>query len=250
MAISIKTQTEIEIMRKAGKVLAKILNQLAKEVKPGVSTKYLDQTAADLCKLYQVKAAFLGYNNYPAHICVGVDDVAVHGIPSDTQILKSGQIVSIDMGVIMQGYYSDSAITVAVGQIDQQAQRLLDVTRLALKSAIAKAVEGNRVGDISNTIEEIATLSGFSVIEDLTGHGIGKALHEEPAVPCFGQAGTGSLLKAGMALAIEPMINQGSADLIFEADGWTTRTADGKLSAIFEHTVIVGKKQAEVLTIE
>lgn len=250
MAIIIKSEEEIVLMRKGGKFLAEILSELANLVKPGINTEFIDQKAFDLCQSFQVIPAFKGYNNYPATICVGVDDIAVHGIPSRNQILKEGQIISIDMGLIYQGYYADSALTIAVGEIDQEAQRLLDTTKLALKSAISKAISGNRVGDISNAIEQVADLAGFSVITDLTGHGIGKNLHEEPAIPCYGEPGTGELLREGMTIAIEPMINQGESDLLFENDGWTTKTKDGKLSAIFEHTVVVRKKAAEVLTIK
>lgn len=250
MSVKPKTEAEIKIMRKAGKILAEILGELTEMVKPGITTQDLDDKAMALCKKYNVQPSFLGYEGFPAAICVGVDDVAVHGIPSTEEILLEGEIISIDMGVILEGYHSDSAVTVAVGEIDTDAQRLMETTRLALKAAIKQAVEGNRIGDIGFAIENVANMAGFSVIKQMTGHGIGKELHEAPEVPCFGEKGKGEQLIAGMTIAIEPMINEFDSWIEFDADGWTTRTEDGGRSAIFEHTIVVGKKAAEVLTIK
>lgn len=235
-------------MKSGGSILAEILAKLAEKVAPGISTGDLDQMAEDLCKKHNVLAAFKGYNGYSASICTGIDDVAVHGVPSSDEIIESGQILSIDMGVISDGFYTDSAITVAVGEVDETALRLIETTKLALDKAIEVAVVGNTVGDIGHVIETIAQLAGFSVVTQMTGHGVGKKLHEEPFVPCFGEPNTGEVLKAGMTLAIEPMINEGVSEIYIEEDGWTTRTIDGARSAIFEHTIAVDKRKAKILT--
>ena len=249
MGIKIKTKQEIAKMVSGGSILANILQQLAELAKPGISTLEIDQLAEALCKKYNVLPAFKGYKGYGYTVCTGVDDVAVHGIPSKDEILKVGEIVSIDMGIIHDGYYTDTATTVAIGEIDDNASRLLQTTKLALQRSIEVAIEGATVGDIGYTIENIALLAGFNVVTEMTGHGIGKNLHEEPYIPCFGQKGKGAVLKQGMTIAIEPMINEGLSDLVFEDDGWTTRTADGKRSAIFEHTIVVGKRSSKILTI-
>jgi methionyl aminopeptidase len=248
MGIKIKSKTEIEIMRAGGKILAEILSELGRTAKAGLSTKDLDELAEALCKKNKVLPAFKGYGGFPATLCTGIDDVAVHGIPSKSDILSDGQIVSIDMGIIYNDYYSDSAITVGIGDIDANAKKLLEVTKLALQAAISKAVDGNRVGDISAAIEQVALLSGFNVIKDMTGHGIGRKLHEEPSIPCYGDPGTGPELKENMVIALEPMLNEGSSEIVLSDDEWTTKTADGMRSAIFEHTVVVGMKNAEILT--
>lgn len=236
-------------MKSGGSILSEILSKLAEKVAPGISTGDLDKMAGDLCKKHKVKAAFNGYNGYTADICTGVDDVAVHGIPSNDEIVESGQILSIDMGVIYQDFYTDSAVTVAVGEVDETAIRLLETTKLALNKAVEIAVEGNTVGDIGHVIETIADLAGFSVITQMTGHGVGRKLHEEPYIPCFGEPKTGEVLKAGMTIAIEPMINEGVSEIYIEEDGWTSRTVDGKRSAIFEHTIAVDKRKAKILTL-
>jgi len=248
MGITIKTKQEIAIMKSGGSILAEILNKLAENVAPGVSTGDLDRLAGELCKKHNVLPAFKGYRGYTANICTGIDDVAVHGIPSDKEIIKEGQIISLDMGVISQDFYSDSAITLAVGEVDKTAKRLLDTTRLALQKSIEIAVEGNTVGDIGYMIQTIAELAGFNVITQMTGHGIGRKLHEDPYIPCFGEQGKGAKLKSGMTIAIEPMINEGESEIVMYDDNWTTRTADGKRSAIFEHTIAVGKRKAIILT--
>jgi len=245
---SIKTPEEISIMREGGKILAEVFVEIEKIIKPGISTKDINDFALDLCKKNKVTPAFLGYQNYPATICVGIDDVAVHGIPSSSEFLKNGQIISVDMGIIYQEFYLDMARTYTIGEVAESSHRLLETTKLALSVAIKNAIQGKTVGDIGYGIEQIAKLSGFSVITTMTGHGIGKNLHESPSIPCFGYQGEGTELKAGMVIALEPMINVGKSELIIESDGWTTRTADGLPSAIFENTVLVGKNTAEVLT--
>lgn len=236
-------------MKAGGSILYEILSKLSEEVVPGISTRDLDKMAGALCKKYKVKPAFNGYNGYTSNICTGIDDVAVHGIPSNDEIIREGQILSIDMGVIYKDFYTDSAVTVSVGEVDETASRLLETTKFALDSAINIAIEGNTVGDIGHIIETIASLAGFSVITQMTGHGVGHKLHEEPYIPCFGEPGTGEVLKTGMTIAIEPMINEGVSEIYIEDDGWTTRTADGKRSAIFEHTLVVGKRKAKILTL-
>jgi len=246
--IYIKKEKDIQSMRTGGAMLGEILYKLKQLIKPGISTQDINDIAEAFCKKNNVIPAFKGYNGFPATVCVGIDDVAVHGIPSKDEILKEGQIISVDMGLIYKDMFLDSAFTTGVGQIDADAQRLLDTTELALKNAISKAVEGNTVGDIGNAIEQVALLAGFSVIEDMTGHGVGYKLHEDPAIPCFGDPGTGPKLQAGMTVALEPMLNEGGPDLTYSDDGWTTKTKDGGRSAIFEHSIVIGKGKAEILT--
>lgn len=236
-------------MDAGGSILADIVGQLVEHVEVGISTMELDILAGDLCKKYKVIPAFKGYRGYIANICTGVDDVAVHGIPSRDEVLEEGGILSLDIGIIYKGYYTDTATTVAIGDIDNEAKRLLATTQLALSKSIEIAVEGATIGDIGHTIESIALLAGFNVITEMTGHGIGKNLHEEPYIPCFGSKGKGERLKENMTIAIEPMINEGESEIIFDDDGWTTRTADGKRSAIFEHTIAIGKRSSKILTI-
>jgi len=249
MAIVLKTKEQIGIMRKGGKLLAEILDQVCDLVKPGVSTLELDKKAFDLCKFYNVKPAFLGYEEFPNTLCVGIDDVAVHGIPSEIDVLKSGQIISIDMGIIYNGIYVDHAKTVGVGEVDEQAKRLIETTKLALMASIKAVKIGNRIGDISSAMQTVIEMAGFSPIYQMTGHGVGINLHEEPAIPCLGKKGTGVLLVENMTLAIEAMVNEGEGELFIENDGWTSKTIDGKRSALFENTVLVTKKGAEILTI-
>ena len=235
-------------MKSGGSVLYEILNTLAESVKPGITTLELDSKAGDLCKKHNVIPAFKGYQGYQANICTGIDDVAVHGIPSSEEYIIEGQIISLDMGIIYQDYYLDSATTVPVGKVDETAIRLLETTKLALSKSIELSIEGNTIGDIGFAIQTIAELAGFNVITQMTGHGIGRSLHEEPYIPCFGKQGQGTVLKEGMTIAIEPMINEGASEIEILEDGWTTLTVDGKRSAIFEHTIAVGKNKAKILT--
>lgn len=248
MSIKLKSQKEIEIMNAGGSILHDILVELQSVVAPGISTLELDILAEELCVKKNVKPAFKGYGGYKATICCGIDDVAVHGIPSREEKIKDGQIVSIDMGIIYKDFYLDSAVTVGVGEVDDMGQKLMDTTKLALESAIKVAIDGNTVGDIGYVIEQVANIAGFSVITQMTGHGVGRNLHEDPQIPCFGERGKGEKLKKGMVIAIEPMLNEGESELVFDNDGWTTRTIDGKRSAIFEHTVAIGSKSAIILT--
>jgi len=248
MGILLKTKDEIEVMRQAGGILARIISKIKQQVQPGVSTAQLDRIAADLCAQYHVKAGFLGYRNYPATACFSLNDTVVHGVPSEDEVLQEGDIISIDMGIVYKKFFSDMAITVGVGTISDEAQGLLDVTKECLQKAISQACEGKRIGDIGHAIESTARKAGYSVVRQMVGHGIGHNLHEEPQVPGWGTPGTGAMLKKGMVIAIETIINQGTEKIRFLKDGWTTKTADGKLSALFEHSVAIGKKRGDILT--
>jgi len=235
-------------MRKAGRILSKIVKKIIDKVTPGISTYDLDMIAFNLCKKYKVKPAFLHYHEYPATGCFGVNDTVVHGIPSKDEVLHEGDMISIDMGVIYRNYYSDMAVTVGVGSISKETQKFIDTTKMCLYTAIEKAYDKNTIGDIGYAIQTTAELAGYNVVKQMVGHGIGKNLHEDPQIPGFGNPGEGMVLKEGMTLAIEAIINQGTDSINFLDDGWTTKTDDGKLSALFEHTIIVGKNEAEILT--
>jgi len=248
MSIYYKTPAEIKKIRKAGRVVAEILDLISENVKPGVSTRKLDELAAKHFKKRKARAAFLGYQGFPAHICVSIDNEVVHGIPSDRK-LAEGQIVSVDVGSIVNGYYGDSARSFAVGEIDDKAGELLEVTREALNRGISACAVGNRLGDLSAAIQRYAEGKGFSVVRDLVGHGIGTRMHEEPQVPNFGEPGTGIELQEGLVLAIEPMINAGSYRVRMLSDGWTIVTDDNSLSAHFEHTVAITSNGPEILTL-
>jgi len=234
-------------MARAGKILAKILDELKKEVKPGIRTKDLEIKARELMREYKVKPAFLGYEGYPASICTSVNDIIVHGIPSEYQ-LKEGDILSLDLGIKYKGYYADMAVTLPVGKISEEAQRLIRVTKKALKRAIKKARPGNTIGDIGNTIQRYVEKRGFYVIKELCGHGIGRELHEEPQILNYGKRHTGAKLKEGMVFCIEPMVAMGGGRIKKAPDGFGYATADGSLSAHFEHMVVITKKGRKVLT--
>lgn len=238
-------------MRQACRTASEILNRVSELVRPGISTKEVDEAAADFMQEAKVKSAFLGYRLghrvFPGNICISLNDEIVHGIGSQRRI-QYGDIVKLDIGVIQDGWVGDTATTVPVGMIDERVDQLLRVTENALESAIRVAVEGARLGDICAQIEGEAVKSGFSVVREFVGHGVGRKLHEEPQIPNYGTRGSGPKLKAGMTLAIEPMINLGAAAVRLLEDGWTVRTADGKPSAHFEHTVLITKDQPEILT--
>lgn len=253
MSGMIKTKEEIEKIREGGKILRAILRRAAELVKPGVSTWELNEFAEKEIEKAGGRPAFKNYgeagNLFPAGLCTSINDVVVHGIPSKKEKLKEGDIVGLDIGMEYKGLYSDTAITVPVGKISDDAKELLSVTEEALKAGIAKAVAGSRLGDVGSAIQAVADKHGLGVVRDLVGHGVGYAVHEEPQVPNYGKAGTGMVLKEGMVLAVEPMFTLGTHKLIFdESDGWTISTADGRYSAHFEHTIAVGKNRAEVLT--
>ncbi|HEX9656426.1 MAG TPA: type I methionyl aminopeptidase [Bacteroidota bacterium] len=250
--VPIKTEREIGLMRESGKLVAEVLTLVGSRIQPGITTGELDQIAEEYIRSNGGEPAFKGYgsdknNLFPATLCISVDDEVVHGVPNG-RILREGQIVSIDVGVLKDGYFGDSARTFAVGKIPEEKERLLRVTEESLYKAIEKAKAGNKLHDLSAAVQEHVESAGFSIVRDLVGHGIGKDLHEEPAVPNFGVRGTGLILKEGMTLAIEPMVNAGTYDVVVASDGWTVRTSDGKPSAHFEHTIAVRNGEAEILT--
>ncbi len=249
--IPIKSVKEIEKMRQACRSASDILDRVSEVIRPGITTKEVDEAAADFMGEAGVKSAFLGYRLghrvFPGTICISLNDEVVHGIGSQRRI-QYGDIVKLDIGVIQDGWVGDNATTVAVGVIDERTDHLLRVTEGALSRAIAVAYEGHRVGDICAEIEEEARRFGFSVVREFVGHGVGRKMHEEPQIPNYGKRGSGPKLKAGMTLAIEPMINIGTSDVRLLEDGWTVRTADSLPSAHFEHTVLITKDEPEILT--
>lgn len=245
--IQIKTPEEIQIIKESGKILAKSLKEIAKMAKPGIATLELNRAAEALILSMGARPAFKGYDNFPYSLCVSVNENIVHGLPSE-YILKEGDIVGLDLGVIYNGYYSDMAVTVAVGKVSFEAKRLIDVAKKSLRLGIKKAKIGNTVGDIGNTIQRFAEDQGFSVVRDLCGHGIGKKLHEDPKIPNFGKRGGGEKLTEGMVICIEPMITAGDYNLKKSADGYGYATRDNSLSAHFEHTIAITEKGPIILT--
>jgi len=247
MGIIIKSEREIALMRQAGRIVATVLDILMKKVKPGMKTKELDTIAGREVERLGGKASFKGYRGFPANLCVSVNNEIVHGIPGE-RTLRQGDIVSLDMGAIFNGFQGDSAVTVGVGEISPQARKLVVTTEDVLKAGIAAARPGARLGDISATIQNYAEAKGYSVVREYTGHGIGRELHEEPQIPNFGPPGTGPVLKKGMTIALEPMVNAGDWRTRVGDDQWTVFTADGSLSAHFEHTIAITDGEAEILT--
>lgn len=249
MAIELRSTKEIALMREAGRVVAETLALLRERARPGVSTAELDAVAFESARKHGATPSFLGYRGYPASVCASINDEIVHGIPKSDRVLAEGDIVSLDFGAVLGGYHGDSAITIGVGKISPEAERLLVVTEEALHKGIARALTGGHLTDISAAIQEHAEAAGFGVVRKYVGHGIGRSMHEKPEVPNFGPAGRGPRLRPGMVLAIEPMVNIGSYDTIELADGWTVTTADGSLSAHFEHTVAITTVGPEILTL-
>ena len=245
---SIKSASELEAMRKAGQVVARMIAAIKEAVEPGITTKQLDTVAAKELKRQGAKPAFLGYMGFPATICTSVNEQIVHGIPGD-RVLKEGDLVKVDVGAVVDGLYGDSAMTLPVGQVSEEAMRLIETTKNSLDAAIAVVKSGNRLGDIGAAVQEYAESRGYGVVREYVGHGIGRNLHEEPQIPNYGVAGRGALLHAGMVIAVEPMVNVGTWRTQALEDGWTVVTADGKLSAHFEHTMAIGEHGAEVLTL-
>lgn len=251
--IYIKTKKEIDFIRESCRIVAETLRLVANNVRPGVSTIELDRIAEQYIFSNDAKAAFKGYSqagsyDYPASICVSIDDEVVHGIPGE-RVLKEGEIVSIDVGVLKNGYFGDAALSVAVGEISFDKKKLLEVTEKSLYEGIKEAKVNNRVHDISFAVQNYVEANGFSVVKDLCGHGVGKYLHEEPAVPNYGTRGTGPKLRKGMTIAIEPMVNAGTFKVKTAKDGWTVLTQDGLPSAHFEHTILVSNGSPEILTV-
>ena len=249
MSVTIKTAREIELMREAGRLLEKVHNELAEFIRPGISTLDIDRYGEKLIRSLGCTPNFLNYNGYPASICVSVNDEVVHGIPKKNRILQEGDIVSLDAGLIYKGYHSDAARTHAVGNISPEAQQLIDVTRESFFEGIKYAKAGNHLHDISAAIGNYAGQFGYGVVRDLVGHGIGTHLHEDPQIPNFPQKRRGIRLIPGMTLAIEPMINQGRADVEWLDDDWTVVTQDGSLSAHYENTILITEDEPEILTL-
>jgi methionyl aminopeptidase len=250
--IELKTVEEIEKMRTAGRVIGEILQKLFGIIKPGITTKDIDIFSEKYIKSLNMIPAFLGVKGiscpFPASACISVNDEVVHGIPNASRVLKSGDIVSVDIGVIYEGYYGDAAMTYAVGGISVAAAKLLEIAELSLQKGIEQALPGKRLGDISYAVQKTVEDASFSVVRDFVGHGIGRSLHEDPQIPNFGSAGTGIKLFAGMVLAIEPMVNAGNYEVCMLDDNWTVVTKDGGLSAHFEHTVAITENGCEILT--
>ena len=248
MAIFIKNFDEQQKMRQAGKILALILDKLLLEIKPDINTKKLDDVAHDLILSQNVKPAFLGYYGFPASICTSINEEVVHGIPSKNRFLRNRDILSIDIGIIYDGYCSDMAVTVPIGEISDEDKRLIEVTKVSLKEGIKNCKPGNRLGDVGYAIQKTVEDAKFSVVREYVGHGIGKNMHEEPQILNYGLPGTGIEIKEGMVFAIEPMVNVGTWKTKLLKDKWTVSTKDNRKSAHFEHTVLITKNGYEVLT--
>jgi methionyl aminopeptidase len=245
--VYLRDRTEIEAIRASAQLVARTLEKLAKEVRPGITTAELDRSAEAFIREHGARPAFKGYRGFPASICPSVNEEVVHAIPGPRRLIE-GDLIGIDVGVEMDGYFGDAAFTFPVGEVSDEAKRLLQVTRESLMLGIAQAKAGRRIGDISHAIQAHAESQGFSVVRELLGHGIGRAMHEEPQVPNFGPPDRGPKLMAGQVLAIEPMVNIGRPEVATLADGWTVVTKDGSLSAHFEHTVAVGTDGPEILS--
>ena len=245
--IKLKSAAEIDILRKAGRILSFIIEELKGSLTVGTTTKAVDVQAEALMKKHNVRAAFKGYRGFPASACISVNEGVVHGVPGG-RVLKEGDIVSLDVGIVHEGYYSDTAVTIPVGRVDPETERLLRVAEASLYKGIEQARAGNRLSDISYAVQSYVELHKFAVVRDFVGHGIGKDLHEDPEIPNYGPPHQGPVLKEGMVLAIEPMVNMGTHRTKVLGDGWTVVTQDGKPSAHFEHTVVIGPQGPEILT--
>jgi len=246
--IELKSPADLEKMRRANQVVAETLSELRTMIRPGVSTMELEERARELLQKTRARSAFKGYRGFPCCLCASLNDEVVHGIPSRDRVLKEGDLVSLDFGVELEGWYGDAAISLGVGRVSAEVEKLLGVTAAALTRAIAAMQPGNRLSDIARAIEGHVEQNGFSVVQQFVGHGIGRAMHEEPQVPNFGKPHPDYRLREGMVLALEPMVNAGGPEVQIDADGWTARTADGSLSAHFEHSVAVTKRGPEVLS--
>jgi len=243
----VKTDEEVGLLKASNMLVSRTLAEIASLIKPGVTTLYLDKMAESFIRDNGATPAFKGYGGFPNTLCTSVNDEVVHGIPSD-YILKEGDIISVDCGVILNGWYGDSAYTFPVGEIKEEVRRLLEYTRASLEDGVKEAIAGKRVGDISFAVQTRAESGGYSVVRELVGHGIGRKLHEQPEVPNYGKMGTGPKMEKGLVICIEPMINAGRKETLQLGDGWTIKTADGKPSAHFEYAVAVDKERADILT--
>lgn len=248
MAIIIKTDQELELMRDAGKATASVLKLLALSIRPGMKTSELDTIASSEALKLGGKPSFKGFRGFPANLCVSINNEVVHGIPGD-RIISEGDVVSLDFGLKLRGFQGDTALTIGVGKINPKTSKLIKVTKEALEAGIQAARNGNRVGDISTAIQKHVESHGFAVVREYTGHGIGRQMHEDPHVPNFGQPGTGPLLKRGMTIALEPMVTAGDWRTRLGNDGWVVYTADDSLAAHFEHTIAITEGDAEILTV-
>lgn len=242
-----KTEDEIELIRQSSLLVGKALAEVAKRIAPGVSTLELDEVAEQFIRDNGGVPGFKNYRGFPATLCTSVNDAVVHGIPND-QPLQDGDVVSVDCGVKMNGFYGDSAYTFQIGEVKEETVKLLDVTKKSLELGIEQAVSGNRIGDIGYAIQQYSESFGYGVVRELVGHGVGRQLHESPEVPNYGRRGSGKKLQEGLVIAIEPMINQGTKTVKQDSDGWTIKTGDGSMSAHFEHTIVVRKGKAEKLS--
>ncbi len=249
MSITIKSEKEIELMREAGRILAIVHEEMEKALKPGMSTMDINRIGDEVIRSYGCIPSFLGYNGYPASICVSVNDEVIHGIPNKKNIIMEGDIVSLDAGVIYKGYQSDAARTHAVGEVSAEARKLIEVTRESFFAGIAQAKAGNYLHDISGAIEDVVIANGFSCVRDFVGHGIGREMHEDPQIPNFHQKRRGVKLQPGMTLAIEPMVNIGSYEVCWLDDDWTIVTADESLSAHYENTILITDGEPEILSL-
>ncbi|SIS92140.1 type I methionyl aminopeptidase [Belliella pelovolcani] len=245
--IHYKTFEEVQLIKESAQILGKAHGEVAKNIKEGVKTSFLDKIAEEFIRDHGGVPSFKGYNGFPASLCISVNEVVVHGFPSD-YVLKDGDIISVDCGVFHQGFHSDCAYTYPVGEVSPDVLSLLKATKESLYLGIEKAVFGNRVGDIGHAIQKFVEAKGYTVVRELVGHGLGKNLHESPEVPNYGKRGSGPLLNEGLVIAIEPMVNLGSRNIVQERDGWTIRTADRKPSAHYEHTVAIFRDKTEILT--
>ena len=253
MKIYLKTEDEIELMRQANQLVGKTLGELAKHIKPGVTTLHLDKVADEFIRDHGAVPTFKGFPNpyggpFPASICTSVNDVVVHGVPDEKTVLKEGDIISIDCGTLLNGFNGDSCYTFCVGEVSEEVAQLLKVTKEALYLGIQAAQAGHHLGDISAAVQDYCEHHKYGIVRELTGHGIGREMHEDPPVPNYGRRGNGTMLKASMCIAIEPMITMGKRDIWLDEDRWTVRTRDGKPAAHFEHTICIRKGQAEILS--
>lgn len=249
MSITIKSEKEIELMREAGRILAIVHEEMEKALKPGMSTMDINRIGEEVIRSYGCKPSFLGYNGYPASVCVSINDEVIHGIPDKKRIIHEGDIVSLDAGVIYKGYQSDAARTHACGAVTAEAQKLIDVTRESFFAGIKLAKAGNYLHDISGAIEDVVLANGFTCVRDFVGHGIGREMHEDPQIPNFHQKRRGVKLVPGMTLAIEPMVNIGRYDVCWLDDDWTIVTEDGSLSAHYENTILITDGEPEILSL-